>query len=166
MRNINSPSSLSSDFRRILSTPEHHFENLPFGIHDQTFTFQALNEFPVIRAIALIFYSIRKQIETELKQEMRNVVLTVPTGFDLAKRQTMAKAASIAGFNVLHVLNEPVAAAISYYAAKPDEKKTVCVVDFGGGKLDVANIEIEKGRIESSANVCTGKLRLTKIEII
>ena len=86
-------------------------------------------------------------------EDIRDVVITCPAYFGVAERDATEAAGKIAGLNVLAIINEPTAAAISYGVANADENKTVLVYDLGGGTFDVTMINIKPGEIRV---VCTG----------
>lgn len=81
-----------------------------------------------------------------LGEEVKNVVITCPAYFGLDEREATKQAGIIAGLNVLGVLNEPTAAAISY-GLQVDTAQTVMVYDLGGGTFDVTILKVENGAI-------------------
>jgi molecular chaperone DnaK (HSP70) len=94
-------------------------------------------------------YVLRKlaaDTEAMLGVPVRDVVITCPAYFGIAEREATAKAGEIAGLNVLEVINEPTAAAISY-GVHADGDQTVLVYDLGGGTFDVTLIEIKEGSV-------------------
>lgn len=82
-----------------------------------------------------------------LGDELQGVVITVPAYFDDAQRQGTKDAASIAGLNVLRLLNEPTAAAIAY-GLDSKQEGTIAVYDLGGGTFDVSILRLNKGVFE------------------
>ena len=103
---------------------------------------------PLVRGIAILLQSIKNKINAVPGLTMNKVVLTVPIGFGLTQRQTIVDAAKISGLEVMHVIHEPTAAAITYFTANPKDSKTLCVFDFGSSKLDIAIISVSKTGIE------------------
>ncbi len=95
---------------------------------------------------ALILRKIKKYSEDFLKHELRDIVLTVPAYFSYSKRSATKRAAEIAGFNVLKIINEPTSAALSYNVFDSKDK-TVAVIDLGGGTFDITVIEY-KDRVQ------------------
>lgn len=82
---------------------------------------------------------------------VEDVVITVPAYFGVAEREATIAAGKIAGLNVLHILNEPTAAAFSYgFAQGGDADETVLVYDLGGGTFDVTVIAMEPGEAGGS----------------
>ncbi|MBQ2726861.1 MAG: Hsp70 family protein [Clostridia bacterium] len=86
-------------------------------------------------------------------EEIKDVVITCPAYFGVTERDATEAAGKIAGLNVLAIINEPTAAAISYGVVNAEENKTVLVYDLGGGTFDVTMINIKPGEIRV---VCTG----------
>lgn len=80
-------------------------------------------------------------------EPIRDVVITCPAYFGTKERMQTKQAGEIAGLNVLAIINEPTAAAISY-GVKTDQKKTVLVYDLGGGTFDVTIINVNGGAIK------------------
>ena len=101
---------------------------------------------------AAILSKMKKIAETYLGHEVKDAVVTVPAYFNDAQRQATKDAGTIAGLNVLRIINEPTAAAIAYGLNESKNKETnVLVYDFGGGTLDVSLLSIEDGIIEVKA---------------
>ncbi|MEV0398560.1 Hsp70 family protein [Actinoallomurus sp. NPDC050550] len=86
-------------------------------------------------------------------EEVRDVVVTVPAYFGAAERDATRKAGHIAGLNVIDIISEPIAAAITYGVLGGDaEDRTILVYDLGGGTFDTTVITLRGGDI---AVVCT-----------
>jgi molecular chaperone DnaK len=90
---------------------------------------------------AIILRSLKQRAETALGEEVTQAVITVPAFFTDAQRQATKEAGEIAGFEVLQVLNEPTAAALTY-DFRNEATETVLVYDLGGGTFDVSIVEI------------------------
>ena len=71
-------------------------------------------------------------------------MITCPAYFNDAQRQATKDAGTIAGLNVLRIINEPTAAALAYGLEKGKEDETILVFDLGGGTFDVSLLEIGK----------------------
>ena len=82
-----------------------------------------------------------------LGEKITDVVITVPAYFNDAQRQSTKDAGTIAGLNVLRVVNEPTAAALAYGLEKQKEQK-IMVFDLGGGTFDVSILDIGDGVVE------------------
>ncbi|CAI4973741.1 CGH_3_HP_G0014600.mRNA.1.CDS.1 [Saccharomyces cerevisiae] len=93
-----------------------------------------------------------KQIaEDYLGTKVTHAVVTVPAYFNDAQRQATKDAGTIAGLNVLRIINEPTAAAIAYGLDKSDKEHQIIVYDLGGGTFDVSLLSIENGVFEVQA---------------
>jgi molecular chaperone DnaK len=90
---------------------------------------------------AIILKTLKQRAEAALDEEVTQAVITVPAYFTDAQRQATKEAGEIAGFEVLQVLNEPTAAALTYDDRTEDTEK-VLVYDLGGGTFDVSIVEI------------------------
>jgi len=98
---------------------------------------------------AAILKKLVKDASEKLGQEVKDVIITCPAYFFVKEREATKAAGRLAGLNVVQLLNEPTAAAISYGMCKEgSEGKTVLVYDLGGGTFDVTIIQIQKGKIE------------------
>lgn len=78
---------------------------------------------------------------------VQEAVITVPAYFNDAQRQATKEAGTIAGLNVLRIINEPTAAALAYGIDNQDDRK-IAVFDLGGGTFDVSILEIGDGVFE------------------
>ncbi|HIH32219.1 TPA: molecular chaperone DnaK [Candidatus Woesearchaeota archaeon] len=96
---------------------------------------------------AFILQKIKKDAEAFLGDKITKAVITVPAYFDDNQRQATKDAGTIAGLEVVRIINEPTAAALSYGLDKEHAHK-VLVFDFGGGTLDVTIMEFEEGVFE------------------
>ena len=86
-------------------------------------------------------------LEQYLSKTVKNAVITVPAYFNDAQRQATKDAGTIAGLEVLRVINEPTAAALAYGLDKSGDRK-IAVYDLGGGTFDVSILDIENGVFE------------------
>ena len=96
---------------------------------------------------AMVLTKMKKTAEEYLGKKVESAVVTVPAYFNDAQRQATKDAGTIAGLNVLRILNEPTAAAIAYGLNKKEEK-IVLVFDLGGGTFDVSLLTIDDGVFE------------------
>lgn len=96
---------------------------------------------------AMILMQLKKEAEEFLGTSVTDAVITVPAYFNDIQRQATKDAGRIAGLNVLRIVNEPTAAALSY-GLNHGENQKVMVYDLGGGTFDVSIIEIGEGVIE------------------
>ncbi|MFN5514596.1 MAG: Hsp70 family protein [Cyanobacteriota bacterium] len=90
---------------------------------------------------AIILRTLKQRAETALGEEVTQAVITVPAYFTDAQRQATKQAGEIAGLEVLQIINEPTAAALTY-DIRSEETERVLVYDLGGGTFDVSVVEI------------------------
>eukprot|EP00756_Hemistasia_phaeocysticola_P035356 Hpha_TRINITY_DN16579_c0_g11::TRINITY_DN16579_c0_g11_i1::g.133526::m.133526/K09490/HSPA5, BIP; heat shock 70kDa protein 5 len=100
---------------------------------------------------AFVLQKMRDVAQTYLGKDVKNAVVTVPAYFNDAQRQATKDAGTIAGLNVVRILNEPTAAAIAYGLDKGEGEKKVLVFDLGGGTFDVSLLSIDNGFFEVEA---------------
>jgi len=96
---------------------------------------------------AFILQKMKETAEAYLGENVEQAVITVPAYFNDAQRQATKDAGKIAGLEVLRIINEPTAAALSYGLDKT-EGKTIAVYDLGGGTFDISVLEIGDGVFE------------------
>jgi len=97
---------------------------------------------------AMILTKMKETAEAFLGKKVKNAVVTVPAYFNDAQRQATKDAGTIAGLNVLRIINEPTAAAIAYGLDKKGGEKNILVFDLGGGTFDVSLLTIDNGVFE------------------
>ena len=100
---------------------------------------------------AIILRQLKTVAEGYLGEPVHKAVITVPAYFSDAKRQATREAGEIAGLEVMRIINEPTAAALSYEANHQDHKK-VLVYDLGGGTFDVSVVGIQDNVVEVLAS--------------
>lgn len=96
---------------------------------------------------AYVLMKMKETAESYMGNPVHNAVVTVPAYFNDSQRQATKDAGKIAGLNVLRVINEPTAAALSYGLDKAEDK-VIAVYDLGGGTFDISVLEIQKGVFE------------------
>jgi len=96
---------------------------------------------------SMVLTKMKETAENYLGQEVKHAVVTVPAYFNDAQRQSTKDAGTIAGLNVLRIINEPTAAAIAYGLDKKGERN-ILVYDLGGGTFDVSLLTIDNGVFE------------------
>jgi len=96
---------------------------------------------------AKILGKLKVDAEEYLGAPVTDAVITVPAYFNDAQRKATQEAGTIAGLNVLRIINEPTAASLAYGLDKKGEEK-VLVYDLGGGTFDVTTLEIGDGTFE------------------
>ncbi len=97
---------------------------------------------------AMILQKLKSDAEAYLGEEIKQAVITVPAYFNDAQRQATKDAGSIAGLDVLRIINEPTAASLAYGLDKIDVEQTILVYDLGGGTFDVSILELGGGVFE------------------
>lgn len=108
---------------------------------------------------AMVLQKMKTIAEAYLGQAVRDAVVTVPAYFNDAQRQATKDAGTIAGLNVLRIINEPTAAAIAYGLDKTTGgEKNVMIFDCGGGTHDVSLLSIDDGVFEVRATAGDGHL--------
>jgi molecular chaperone DnaK len=96
---------------------------------------------------AKILGKLKTDAEAYLGQEVTDAVITVPAYFNDAQRKATQEAGTIAGLNVLRIINEPTSAALAYGLDKKGDENVI-VYDCGGGTFDVTVLEIGDGTFE------------------
>ncbi|CAG8560554.1 9367_t:CDS:1 [Cetraspora pellucida] len=97
---------------------------------------------------AMVLGKMKEIAESYLGKKVTHAVVTVPAYFNDAQRQATKDAGTIAGLNVLRIVNEPTAAAIAYGLDKSDGERQILVYDLGGGTFDVSLLSIDDGVFE------------------
>jgi heat shock protein 1/8 len=102
----------------------------------------------------MVLLKMRETAEAYLGTSVTDAVVTVPAYFNDSQRQATKDAGTIAGLNVLRIINEPTAAAIAYGLDKKTVgERNVLIFDLGGGTFDVSLLTIEEGIFEVKATV-------------
>ena len=97
---------------------------------------------------ARILQKLKRDAEAYLGEQITDAVITVPAYFNDSQREATKEAGTIAGLNVLRIINEPTAAALAYSLDKGEKEQTILVFDLGGGTFDVSLLEIGEGIVE------------------
>merc|ERR1712241_697066 len=101
---------------------------------------------------SMVLTKMKDTAEAYLGTTIKDVVVTVPAYFNDTQRHATKDAGTIAGLNVLRIINEPTAAAIAYGLDKQKEAKSnILIFDLGGGTFDVSILTIEDGIFEVNA---------------
>ncbi len=106
---------------------------------------------------AMILQKLKRDAEDYLGEPVTEAVITVPAYFTDAQRQATKDAGTIAGLNVLRIINEPTAACLAYGENKKDEHK-ILVFDLGGGTFDVSILDVGEGVFEVLATAGDNRL--------
>ncbi|MDD4801935.1 MAG: Hsp70 family protein, partial [Syntrophomonas sp.] len=106
---------------------------------------------------AMILQKMKIDAESYVGEKISQAVITVPAYFTDAQRQATKDAGTIAGLEVLRIINEPTAAALAYGLDK-EGSQTIMVFDLGGGTFDVSILEIGDGTFEVKATSGNNRL--------
>jgi len=131
-----------------ISNPEHTVRSIKRHMGEKNFTIQIEGkEYTPQQISAMILQKLKRDAEDYLGHEVKDAVITVPAYFEDAQRQATKDAGTIAGLNVLRIINEPTAASLAYGLDKTNDH-TILVFDFGGGTFDVSILELGEGVFE------------------
>jgi molecular chaperone DnaK len=100
-----------------------------------------------IEISSMVLQKIKLDAKEKLNEDIKDVVITCPANFDDSQRKATKTAGEIAGFNVLRIINEPTAAALTYGFGRKNPEKVV-VYDFGGGTFDVNILNVAPDTVE------------------
>ena len=132
--------AVSNPDKTVASIKRHMGTDYKVAIDDKKYTPQEIS--------AMILTKLKKDAESYLGGTVTDAVITVPAYFSDSQRQATKDAGKIAGLNVLRIINEPTAAALSYGLDKEGKTQKVIIYDLGGGTFDVSIMEIGDGVFE------------------
>ena len=135
--------------RQIVVNPENSVSSIKrhIGVEGYTVNLNGKNYTPQ-EVSSMILKKIKNDAETYLGETISQAVITVPAYFNDAQRQATKDAATIAGLEVLRIINEPTASALAYGLDKDEENQKILVYDLGGGTFDVSILELGGGVFE------------------
>ena len=132
--------AITNPDRTIRSVKRHMGTGWKIDIDGKDYTSQEIS--------ARTLMKLKRDAEAYLGDTVTQAVITVPAYFDDAQRTATQEAGTIAGLEVLRIINEPTAAALAYGLDKGDEDQTILVFDLGGGTFDVSVLAIGDGVFE------------------
>jgi molecular chaperone DnaK len=135
--------AITNPDRTIRSVKRHMGTNWTVDIDGKKYKAQEIS--------ARILQKLKRDAESYLGDTVTQAVITVPAYFDDAQRQATKEAGSVAGLEVLRIINEPTSAALAYGLDKEGSDQTIIVFDLGGGTFDVSILEIGEGVFEVKA---------------
>ena len=97
---------------------------------------------------AFVLHKIKQDAEAKLGEKITQAVITVPAYFNDAQRQATKDAGTIAGLEVLRIINEPTASSLAYGLDKTKTDATIAVFDLGGGTFDITILQMGDGVFE------------------
>ncbi len=135
--------------RQAVSNPENTVYSIKRHMGDANYrvTLQG-KQYKPQEISAMILQKLKTEAEAYLGEEIKQAVITVPAYFNDSQRQATKDAGTIAGLEVLRIINEPTAASLAYGLDKADIEQTIFVYDLGGGTFDVSILELGGGVFE------------------
>ena len=141
--------AITNPDRTVISIKRHMGSDMKIRIDDKSYTPQEIS--------AMILQKLKADAEEKLGEKITQAVITVPAYFTDAQRQATKDAGTIAGLEVLRIINEPTAAALAYGLDKGEDQR-ILVFDLGGGTFDVSILELGGGTFQVIATAGNNKL--------
>jgi len=141
--------SITNPDRTVISVKREMGTDYKVKIDDKEYTPQEIS--------AMILQKLKTDAESFLGEKITQAVITVPAYFTDSQRQATKDAGTIAGLEVLRIINEPTAAALAYGLDKKGEHK-ILVFDLGGGTFDVSVLELGDDVVEVKATSGNNRL--------
>src|SRR2546423_4415822 len=105
-------------------------------------------EYSAPEVSAMILQKMKADAEAKLGEKITQAVITVPAYFNDTQRQATKDAGTIAGLEVLRIINEPTAASLAYGLDRKGKEETIAVYDLGGGTFDISILRVGEGVFE------------------
>ena len=141
--------AVSNPENTIISIKRHMGTDYKVNVEGKSYTPQEIS--------AMILQKIKADAEAHLGEPVKQAVITVPAYFTDSQRQATKDAGTVAGLEVLRIINEPTAAALAYGVDKGEDGK-ILVFDLGGGTFDVSILELGDGVFDVLATAGDNKL--------
>lgn len=142
--------AISNPERTISSIKRHMGTDYKVRIDGKEYTPQEIS--------AMILQKVKADAEVYLGYAIEKAIITVPAYFNDGERQATKDAGTIAGLDVVRIINEPTASSMAYGQDKIDKSEKILVWDLGGGTFDVSIIQLGDGIFE--VNATAGDMRL------
>ena len=144
--------------RQAISNPERTISSIKRHMGTEYKVTIDGKEFSPQEISAMILQKVKADAEVYLGYPIEKAIITVPAYFNDGERQATKDAGTIAGLEVLRIINEPTASSMAYGQDKIDKSEKILVWDLGGGTFDVSIIQIGDGIFE--VNATAGDMRL------
>ena len=133
------------------SSVQYDVERLPYkiveGANSDCHVMMGGKEYSPQEISAMILQKLKADAEAYLGEKVTDAVITVPAYFNDSQRQATKDAGTIAGLNVLRIINEPTASSLAYGMDKTGDR-TIAVYDLGGGTFDISILDIGDGTFQ------------------
>lgn len=129
--------AVANSDRTVISIKRHMGSDYKVNIDGKQYSPQEIS--------AMILSKLKKDAEAYLGEPVKDAVITCPAYFTDSQRQATKDAGKIAGLDVLRIINEPTAAALSYGLDKDTKEQKILIYDLGGGTFDVSILELDDG---------------------
>ena len=130
---------------------QHDIKRLPYKIIEASngdcLVVMGGKEYSPQEISAMILQKLKADAEAYLGEKVTDAVITVPAYFNDSQRNATKDAGTIAGFNVLRIINEPTASSVAYGMDKKKDE-TIAVYDLGGGTFDISILDIGEGTFQ------------------
>jgi molecular chaperone DnaK len=133
------------------SEVQYDIKRLPYKIveakNGDAWVVMSGKQYSPLEISAMILQKLKNDAEAYLGEKVTDAVITVPAYFNDSQRQATKDAGTIAGLNVIRIVNEPTASALAYGLGKKQEE-TVAFLHFGGGTFDISILELGEGQFQ------------------
>jgi chaperone protein DnaK len=135
--------------RQLITNSENSVSSIKRHIGESDYKVKLIDkEYSPQEISAMILRKLKEDAEAYLGETITQAVITVPAYFNDSQRQATKDAGTIAGLEVMRIINEPTAAALAYGLDRDDEDHKILIYDLGGGTFDVSILELGGGVFE------------------